>query len=178
MEELNISKSKNAASLTYAFKLALIFAVYIVLLQLVYKYLGIHPELNQEPNGFQKYLIYFLNYVPYFVAIYLVQKAYSKENAQFNYLQRFSAGFKVVGFIAIFASIAMFLYFHFFAPEVFEKMKEMSIQSAGDNEMLIRNAKKMAPYIGLFNLFGSVFGYLIMGIPLVLISALLIPNKK
>lgn len=161
-----------------AFKSALAYAFYFLVLIYVFKLLGIDQN-NPNMTGAEKIISSALSYIPFFLAVVFVQTNYKKELGGFiSFGKAFSAGFKTAAYAGLFIGVILILYYLLLDREAFQKILDMSVEAAGDDDQKLQGVEMMKPYMIYFIAFGGAVMYTFLGLFVSLIGAAIIKKEK
>ena len=161
-----------------AFKVAIIFASYIVVLMVVMRIFGINVQLEETPTLY-KVISGILNWLPFIYAIYYVQNTHKKELGGFiTYGRAFSAGFKVAAYSGLFTGIFIFLYYQFFDPAGITEIIDAALSKANGDEKQIQGIEMMRPYFTISAAFGSAVMFTISGLIISLVTAAIVKKDR
>lgn len=176
MEQQILQEEKKPNSL--AFKVAIMYAMYGLVLIIILKMLNINTQDPDSP-GWQKAVGGVLNWMPFILAIVYVQIKHKKELGGFiTYGRAFSAGFKTAAYAALFLAVLIFIYYKFIDPGMMDEIVDKSIEKAGGEPDKISAIEKTRPYFVIFAAFGSAVLFSISGLIISLISAAVVKKDR
>jgi len=161
-----------------AFKSALSYAVYFLLLIFVFKWLGINQNDPNLPIG-EKIISSVASYIPFILAIVFVQTTFKKElGGYISFGKAFSTGFKVAAYAGLFISLALILYYKVLDRSALDEIMDTAVKAVGDDENKIKGVEMMRPYMVFFIGFGAAITYTLLGLVVSLIGAAILKNEK
>jgi len=176
MEQQLLQEQKKPNAL--AFKVAIIFSFFILILMVIMRVSGINVQIDETPMIY-KVISGALNWLPFIFAIFYVQNTHKKELGGFiTFGRAFSAGFKFAAYSGLFTAILIFLYYQFLDPAGMSEIIDASIAKANGNEQQIKGIEMMRPYFTITAAFGSAVMYTISGLIISLISAAIIKKDR
>ncbi|WP_316738283.1 DUF4199 domain-containing protein [Pedobacter aquatilis] len=176
MEQQIIQEEKKPNKL--AFQVAVIFAIYTLAMIYVFKLIGIDTTSADIPL-INKAITFLLSYGIFIMTIYYTQTTHKKELGNYiTYGRAFSTGFKVAAYAGLFIGILYALYFKVLDPSALEKIADVAIEKAGDNEQQIKRVEMMKPYMWIFATFTAAISYTVFGLFVSLITAAVIKRDR
>ncbi|ACU05378.1 MULTISPECIES: DUF4199 domain-containing protein [Pedobacter] len=175
MQEKNVETAKTPNAL--AFKSALAYAIYFLILIYIFKAAGI--DQNNPDSSVANKLVYSVaSYLPFILAIIYVQTNYKKELGNYiSFKTAFSAGFKVAAYAGLFIAVVLMFYYKVLDPAAYERLIESARTAAGGDTEKLRGVEMMKSYMVFFIGFGAAITYTIMGLITSLIGAVIIKNE-
>lgn len=161
-----------------AFKAAITYSVYFLILLFLFKWIGID---NNDPNMpvAEKAISFVASYVPFILAILFVQSTFKKELGGFiTFGKAFSAGFKVAAYTGLFLAILLIFYYKVLDPEAYVAIMETAMKTAGDDANKVKGVEMMRPYMIFFIGFGAAISYTFFGLIVSLIGAAVLKKEK
>lgn len=176
MEELVVEPKKNPNML--AFKSAIAYSVYFLVLMFVMKWLGV--DQNSPNTTVAEKIIYSLaSYIPFIMAVVFVQTTYKKElGGYISFGKAFSSGFKVAAYAGLFIAVFTILYYKVLDTNAFNQLMDSAKAAAGDDENKVKGVEMMRPYMIFFIGFGVAVSYTIYGLIISLIGAAVIKKEQ
>jgi hypothetical protein len=169
MEQQILQEEKKPNAL--AFKVAISFAVYSILLIYLLKLLGIDSTNPDLPIA-EKIIAMFLSYGVFFMSIIYTQITHKKElGGYITYGRAFSTGFKVAAYAGLFVGLLFILYYKVLDQTALDKIADAAIEKANGNEQQIKGIEMMRGYMWIFTAFGAAIAYTLLGLIISLISA-------
>ena len=176
MEQQLLQEQKKPNAL--AFKVAIIFSAYILLLIVVMRLLNINPQAIDVPV-YQTVISTLLSWATFIYAIFYVQTTHKKElNGFITFGRAFSAGFKTAAYSGLFIAIFMFLYYQFIDPAAMVEMMDIAVQKANGDENQIKGIEMMRSYMPMVTAFSAGLMYSIVGLLASLITAAIIKKDR
>jgi len=161
-----------------AFKAALSYAIYFLVLIYVFKFIGMDQN-NPDTSIGEKVISSILSYVPFILAIVYVQTNFKKELGGFiTFGKAFSSGFKVAAYSGLFVGLILVIYYKLLDAAAYEQLMDMAIRAAGDDEQKIKGIEMTRPYMIFFIAFGGAVSYTFLGLVVSLISAAVIKKEQ
>ena len=161
-----------------AFKSAVAYAVYFLILIYVFKLLGIDQN-DPASTVMEKVVSYVLSYVPFILAIIYVQTTYKTHLGGFiSFKNAFSAGFKTAAYTGLFVGLLLIIYYLILDTAAYQKVMEIAMQAAGDDENKRKGVEVMKSYMVYFIGFGGAISYTFFGLIVSLISAAVVKKEK
>lgn len=161
-----------------AFKAALMYSVYFLVLLYLFNWMGINQGDPNAPMA-EKAIAFIASWAPFVLAILYVQTMFKKElGGYISFGKAFSTGFKVAAYTGLFLAILMVLYYKVLDKAAFQKLIDNALQSAGDDENKRKGVEMMQPYMTLFIAFGAAVSYTFFGLVISLISAAIIKKEQ
>jgi hypothetical protein len=161
-----------------AFKSAVAYAVYFLILIYVFKFLGIDQN-DPASTVMEKVVSYVLSYVPFILAIIYVQTTYKTQLGGFiSFGKAFSAGFKTAAYTGLFVGLLLIIYYLILDTDAYKKVMEIAMQAAGDDENKRKGVEMMKSYMVYFIGFGGAISYTFFGLIVSLISAAVVKKEK
>ncbi|MET4080190.1 hypothetical protein ABIB40_000130 [Pedobacter sp. UYP30] len=161
-----------------AFKIAIVFSIYILVLMVIVRALGINLQSEDTPTLY-KVVSGILNWAPFILAIYYVQITHKKELGGFiTYGRGFSAGFKFAAYGGLFTGIFIFLYYQFIDQAGVQEIMDAALAKANGDENQIKGIEMMRPYFTISAAFGSAVMFTITGLIISLISAAVVKKER
>lgn len=177
MEE-NVAFTPQYSPNKLAFKSALVYTVYFLVLIYVFKMLGIDQN-NPNMTTVEKIVSSTLSYVPFILAILYVQTNFKKElGGYITFGKAFSAGFKVAAYSGLFVGFVLIVYYKFLDREAFEALIDLALQKAGSDAQQVKGIEMTRPYMVFFIGFGGAVSYTLTGLVVSLISAAIIKRDR
>lgn len=176
MEEKTVVAVKTPNAL--AFKSAVAYAVYFLVLIYIFKLAGIDQN---DPNSSvaEKMVSSIASYLPFILAIVYVQTNFKKEIGGFiSFKGAFSAGFKVAAYAGLFIAIVLMLYYKVLDPTAFERLMDSAREAAGGDETKLKGVEMMKSYMIFFIGFGAAITYTLLGLVTSLIGAAVIKKEQ
>lgn len=173
METVEIGKSPNAM----AFKSALAYTVYFLVLIYVFKLIGLDQN---DPNSTtaEKMMSSVASYLPFILAIVYVQSNYKQDLGGFiSFKKAFSAGFRVAAYAGLFIALILMLYYKVLDPAAFERLMDAARDAAGGDETKLKGVEMMKSYMIFFIGFGAAITYTLLGLITSLIGAAVIKKE-
>lgn len=175
MEEQSIQEQKKPNAL--AFKVAIGFALYTLALVYIFKLVGIDSTSPDMPIV-EKVISMILSYGIFILVIFYAQVTHKKELGGFiSYGRAFSTGFKVAAYTGLFIGLLFMLYYKVLDTEALDKIINLALEKAGDNEQQIRGVEMMKDKMWLFTSFGAAIFYTIFGLIVSLITAIVVKKE-
>nr|WP_294873408.1 DUF4199 domain-containing protein [uncultured Pedobacter sp.] len=176
MEEVVVEPKKNPNML--AFKSAIAYSVYFLVLMFVMKWLGV--DQNSPNTTVTEKIIYSLaSYIPFIMAVVFVQTTYKKElGGYISFGKAFSSGFKVAAYAGLFIAVFTILYYKVLDTNAFNQLMDSAKAAAGDDENKVKGVEMMRPYMIFFIGFGVAVSYTIYGLIISLIGAAVIKKEQ
>lgn len=176
MDPILLQEDKKPNAL--AFKVALGFSLYTLAMIYVFKFAGIDTTSADVPVV-NKIIVFISSYGIFIMAIYFVQATFKKELGDYiSYKSAFSAGFKVAAYAGLFIGILYAIYFKVLDTSAIDKIAEVAIEKAGENEQQVKGVETMKPYMWIFASFTAAISYSIFGLFVSLITAAIIKNDQ
>jgi len=176
METIFEGKPANANML--AFKAALIYCGYFLVLLYLFKWLGI-DQTDQNAPGVEKGVAFIASWAPFILAIVYVQTTFKKMRGGFiSFGKAFSSGFKVAAYTGLFLALLMILYYKVLDQEAFRHIIDLALRNAGDDENKRKGVEMMQPYMVLFIGFGTAITYTFFGLIISLITAAIFKKEQ
>ncbi|MES2455342.1 MAG: DUF4199 domain-containing protein [Bacteroidota bacterium] len=161
-----------------AFKSAVGYAVYFLILIYVFKFLGIDQNSATITTG-EKIISSALSYIPFILAVVFVQTNYKKElGGYITFGKAFSAGFKVAAYTGLFVALILIVYYLVLDTEAMGKLIDAAITAAGDDEQKVKGVEMMRSYMVYFIGFGAAIFYTFFGLVVSLIGAAIVKKEK
>jgi hypothetical protein len=161
-----------------AFKSAIGYAVYFLVLIYVFKFLGIDQNSPTITTG-EKVISSALSYIPFILAVVYVQTNYKTIIGGYvSFGKAFSAGFKVAAYTGLFVAIILIIYYLLLDREAMTKLIDAAILAAGDDEQKVKGVEMMKSYMVYFIGFGAAIFYTFFGLVVSLIGAAVIKKEK
>jgi hypothetical protein len=176
MEEVVVEPKKNPNML--AFKSAIAYSVYFLVLMFVMKWLGV--DQNNPNTTLAEKIIYSLaSYIPFIMAVVFVQTTYKKElGGYISFGKAFSSGFKVAAYAGLFIAVFTILYYKVLDTNAFNQLMDSAKAAAGDDENKVKGVEMMRPYMIFFIGFGVAVSYTLYGLIISLIGAAVIKKEQ
>lgn len=161
-----------------AFKSSVAYSVYFLILIYIFKFLGIDQN-DPASTVMEKVVSYVLSYVPFILAIIYVQTTYKTQlGGYISFGKAFSAGFKTAAYTGLFVGLILIVYYMLLDTAAYEKVMEIAMQAAGDDENKRKGVEMMKSYMVYFIGFGGAISYTFFGLIVSLISAAIIKKEK
>jgi hypothetical protein len=161
-----------------AFKAALTYSIYFLVLLFLFNWMGINQGDPNAPFA-EKAIAFLASWAPFILAIIYVQTTYKKELGGFiSFGKAFSAGFKVAAYTGLFLALLMILYYKVLDKEAFQKLIDSALKTAGDDENKRKGIEMMQPYMTFFIAFGAAVSYTFFGLVISLINAAIIKKEQ
>jgi hypothetical protein len=176
MEQQLVEMEKKPNML--AFKTAVAYAVYFLILIYLFKLLGINTN---DPNlsTSEKIVSSALSYIPFILAIIYVQYTHRLElGGYITFGRAFSAGFKVAAYTGLFLAVILFIYYKILDTKAFEDVMSTALEAAGDDENQIKGVEMMRGYMVYFIAFSAAVFYTLFGLVVSLIGASVLKKVK
>ncbi len=161
-----------------AFKTAVAYAVYFLVLIFLFKFLGINtndPNLSMA----EKIVSSALTYVPFILAVTYVQYTHRLElGGYITFGRAFSAGFKVAAYTGLFVAFMLIIYYKLLDTKAFDDVMNVAIDAAGDDENQVKGVEMMRPYMVFFIAFSAAVAYTFFGLVISLIGASVLKRAK
>jgi len=175
MQEETVVKVNTPNAL--AFKSALAYSIYFLVLIYIFKMAGIDQN-NPNSSTAEKLVSSVASYLPFILAIVFVQTNYKKELGGFiSFKTAFSAGFKVAAYAGLFIAIVLMLYYKVLDPTAFERLIDNARDAANGDETKLKGVEMMKSYMVFFIGFGAAITYTLLGLIASIIGALVIKNE-
>jgi hypothetical protein len=175
MEQVKLSQEKKPNML--AFKSAISYALYFLLLIYVLKWLGI--DQNDPKMSVDKVISSIATYIPFILAVIYVQMTYKTElGGYISFGKAFSSGFKVGAYAGLFIAIFLMLYYKVLDSGAMDAIMNTAIENAGGDENKIKGVEMMRPYMIYFIGFGGAISYTLFGLVVSLISAAILKRER
>jgi hypothetical protein len=176
MEEVVVEPKKNPNML--AFKSAIAYSVYFLVLMFVMKWLGVDQN-NPNTTVAEKIIYSLASYIPFIMAVVFVQTTYKKElGGYISFGKAFSSGFKVAAYAGLFIAVFTILYYKVLDTNAFNQLMDSAKAAAGDDENKVKGVEMMRPYMIFFIGFGVAVSYTIYGLIISLIGAAVIKKEQ
>ena len=161
-----------------AFRVALGFSVYTLVLIYLFKLLNIDTRA-EHLDTLTKLTSAVFSYVPFILGIMYVQQTYRTElGGYISFGSAFSAGFKVGAYAGLFIGLLMVLYYKVLDRAAMDQMINLARENAGDNEKNLQALKVMEPYMVIFTAFGAAITYTLFGLVISLVGAAIVKREK
>jgi hypothetical protein len=161
-----------------AFKAALTYSVYFLILLFLFTWMGINQGDPDAPFA-EKAIAFLASWAPFVLAILYVQTTFKKELGGFiSFGKAFSTGFKVAAYTGLFLALIMILYYKVLDKEAFQRLIDTALKTAGDDENKRKGIEMMKPYMTFFIAFGAAVSYTFFGLVISLISAAIIKKEQ
>ncbi|HMI03466.1 MAG TPA: DUF4199 domain-containing protein [Pedobacter sp.] len=161
-----------------AFKSAVAYAVYFLILIYVFKFLGIDQN-DPASTVTEKIISSALSYIPFILAVIYVQTTYKTVlGGYISFGKAFSAGFKTAAYSGLFIGIILILYYMVLDREAYQKVIDTALQAAGDDEQKRKGVEMMRSYMIYFIAFGGAIMYTVLGLIVSLIGAAVVKKEK
>ncbi|MEJ2901750.1 DUF4199 domain-containing protein [Pedobacter panaciterrae] len=175
-EEVVVEPKKNPNML--AFKSAIAYSVYFLVLMFVMKWLGVDQN-NPNTTVAEKIIYSLASYIPFIMAVVFVQTTYKKElGGYISFGKAFSSGFKVAAYAGLFIAVFTILYYKVLDTNAFNQLMDSAKAAAGDDENKVKGVEMMRPYMIFFIGFGVAVSYTIYGLIISLIGAAVIKKEQ
>ncbi|MDQ0967239.1 hypothetical protein QFZ20_002642 [Flavobacterium sp. W4I14] len=175
MEQQLLQEEKKPNAL--AFKVAISFAVYSIVLIFILKFLGIDSVDPDLPIA-EKIIAMVLSYGVFILAIFYTQVTYRKMlGGYITYGKAFSTGFKVAAYAGLFVGLLFILYYKVLDPSALDRVADSAIEKANGNEQQIKGIEMMRGYMWAFTAFGAAIVYTILGLIISLITAAIVKKE-
>jgi len=176
MEEVVVEPKKNPNML--AFKSAIAYSVYFLVLMFVMKWLGVDQN-NPNTTVAEKIIYSLASYIPFIMAVVFVQTTYKKElGGYISFGKAFSSGFKVAAYAGLFIAVFTILYYKVLDTNAFNQLMDSAKAAADDDENKVKGVEMMRPYMIFFIGFGVAVSYTIYGLIISLIGAAVIKKEQ
>ncbi|ETZ23359.1 DUF4199 domain-containing protein [Pedobacter sp. V48] len=176
MEEIVVEPKKNPNML--AFKSAIAYSVYFLVLMFVMKWLGVDQN-NPNTSVAEKIIYSLASYIPFIMAVVFVQTTYKKElGGYISFGKAFSSGFKVAAYAGLFIAVFTILYYKVLDTNAFNQLMDSAKAAAGDDENKVKGVEMMRPYMIFFIGFGVAVSYTLYGLIISLIGAAVIKKEQ
>lgn len=172
MEDKTVETVKTPNAL--AFKSALAYAVYFLVLIYIFKLAGFDQN---DPNSStaEKMMTSLASYLPFILAIVYVQTNFKKDlGGLISFKTAFSAGFKVAAYAGLFIAIVLMLYYKVLDPGAFDRLMDGARAAAAGDETKLKGVEMMKSYMVFFIGFGAAITYTLLGLITSLIGAAVI----
>lgn len=161
-----------------AFKSAVAYAVYFLVLIYVFKFLGIDQNSPTITTA-EKIISSALSYIPFILAVVYVQTNYRTElGGYISFGKAFSAGFKVAAYTGLFLAVILILYYVLLDKEALQKLIDAARQAAGDDEAKLKGVEMMKSYMVYFIGFGAAIMYTFFGLVVSLVGAAAVKKER
>lgn len=161
-----------------AFKTAVAFSIYFLVLIYVFKLIGIDQN-NLDISMSEKIISSLLSYVPFILAIVYVQTTHKKElGGYITFGRAFSAGFKVAAYSGLFIAFLLILYYAVLDRAAFEGIMNAAIEAADGDDDKIKGIEMMRSSMVYFIGFTAAITYTFFGLVISLISAAIIKKIR
>lgn len=161
-----------------AFKSAVAYAVYFLILIYVFKFLGIDQN-SPSITTTEKIISSALSYIPFILAVIFVQTNYKKElGGYISFGKAFSSGFKVAAYTGLFIAVILIIYYVILDSEAKQKLIDTALQAAGDDEQKRKGVEIMKSSMVYFIGFVGGVIYTFLGLIVSLIGAAVIKKEK
>src|SRR5690349_5938853 len=175
-EEVVVEPKKNPNML--AFKSAIAYSVYFLVLMFVMKWLGVDQN-NPNTTVAEKIIYSLASYIPFIMAVVFVQTTYKKElGGYISFGKAFSSGFKVAAYAGLFIAVFTILYYKVLDTNAFNQLMDSAKAAAGDDENKVKGVEMMRPYMIFFIGFGVAVSYTIYGLIISLIGAAVVKKEQ
>jgi hypothetical protein len=161
-----------------AFKAAITYSVYFLVLVYLFKWIGID---NNDPNMpiAEKVISFVASYVPFILAILYVQTTFKKDLGGYITLGKaFSAGFKVAAYTGLFLAILLIFYYKVLDQSAYVAIMDTAVKTAGDDPNKVKGVEMMRPYMIFFIGFGAAISYTFFGLIISLIGAAVLKKER
>ncbi|MCD0488540.1 DUF4199 domain-containing protein [Pedobacter sp. MC2016-14] len=176
MEQFPIAVEKKPNML--AFKTALAYTAYFLVLIYLLKWLGIDTN-NPDISTLEKAVAQVASYVPFILAVVYVQSVFKKELDNYiSFKEAFSAGFKVAAYAGLFIGILLVFYYLVLDRAAFSQLMDISIAAAKGDREKIRAVEMMRSYMPFFIGFSAAIMYTVLGLIVSLIGAAIVKSEK
>lgn len=161
-----------------AFKTAVSFAVYFLVLIYIFKLLGINQNSMDMGTG-EKIITSALSYIPFILAIVYVQTTHKKElGGYITFGRAFSAGFKVAAYSGLFIAVLLIIYYKLLDPKAYVDIIDMALEQADGDEQQIKGIEMMRGYMVFFIGFTAAITYTFFGLIVSLIGAAVVKKVR
>jgi hypothetical protein len=169
------AKPKNPNML--AFKAALMYGIYFLVLLFLFDWMGINTG---DPNTTfaEKAITFIASWAPFVLAIIYVQTSFKKDlGGYISFGKAFSTGFKVAAYSGLVLALLMILYYKVLSPAAYQKIIDVALRGAGDDENKRKGIEMMRPYMIAFIGFGAAISYTFFGLLISLVGAAIIKKE-
>ncbi|HKG05762.1 MAG TPA: DUF4199 domain-containing protein [Pedobacter sp.] len=161
-----------------AFKAAIAYTVYFLVLMYVFKFLGIDQN-SQTITVTERIISSVLSYIPFILSVVYVQTNYKKElGGYISFGKAFSGGFKVAAYTGLFVALILLIYYLVLDTGAKEEIFNAAIQAAGDDENKIKGVEMMRSSMVYFIGFAAGVTYTFFGLIVSLIGAAIIKKER
>ena len=161
-----------------AFKTAVAFSIYFLILIYALKLLGINQN-NPDLGMGEKIISSLLSYLPFILAIVYVQTTHKKElGGYITFGRAFSAGFKTASYSGLFIALILILYYTVLDRPAFEEVMNTAIDAADGDEQKIQGIEMMRSYMVYFIGFTAAIFYTFIGLIVSLIGAAVVKKVR
>lgn len=170
------AKPQNANML--AFKAALCYGIYFLVLLFLFDWMGINTG---DPNTSiaEKAITFIASWGPFVLAILYVQTTFKKElGGYITFGKAFSTGFRVAAYSGLVLAILMILYYKVLSPGSYQKIIDVALRGAGDDENKRKGIEMMRPYMIAFIGFGAAISYTFFGLLISLVGAAIVKKEQ
>lgn len=175
MEEQKQETLKTPNAL--AFKSALAYATYFLVLIYIFKMAGIDQN-NPDSSAADKLVYSVASYLPFILAVVYVQTNYKQElGGYISFKTVFSAGFKVAAYAGLFIAVVLMLYYKVLDPAAYERLIDTARAAAEGDPQKLKGVEMMQSYMIFFIGFGAAITYTIMGLITSLIGAAILKKE-
>ncbi|WP_129714540.1 DUF4199 domain-containing protein [Pedobacter sp. SYP-B3415] len=175
MEQKIIESEKKPTQL--ALQVAVIYAIYSLILLYVFKALGIDTQDKNLAIG-HKVLSTLLTYVPFILAIFYTQWKHKSELGGFMTFGRaFSAGFRMALLAGLFQAILMVLYYKLLDPGAMDQIIETARANA-KTEQEEQEVEMVSKYMIWMIAFGVILFLAFFGTIISLIGAAIFKKER
>lgn len=176
MEQQILQEEKKPNAL--AFKVAISFAIYSIVLIYILKLIGVDSTDPDLPIA-EKIIAMILSYGVFILAIFYAQTTHKKElGGYITYGRAFSTGFKVAAYAGLFVGLLFILYYKVLDTTALDKIADAAIQKANGDEQKIKGIDMMRGYMWIFASFGAAIAYTILGLIVSLITAAILKKER
>lgn len=176
MEQELLQEQKKPNAL--AFKVAIIFAAYILLLIALMRILKINPQAIDVPI-YQTVISTLLSWATFIYAVFYVQNTHKNElGGYITFGRAFSAGFKTAAYSGLFIAIFMFVYYQILDPGAMQEILQVAIDKANGDENQLKGVEMMRSYMPMVTAFSAGLMYSLFGLVVSLITAAIIKKDR